>query len=395
MPRLAALVPALLLAVLACRDEAPSPTDPEPEPALATAAAATLAFEQMSGGYHFTCGLTTDHRAYCWGFNDTGALGDGTHTHRHTPTAVAGGLSFRQISAGAISACGVTMDFRAFCWGANDNGLLGDGTTTYRTTPVAVAGGHRFRQVETNWKHTCGVSYPDDRVYCWGENLDGELGDGTRTRRLKPTLVASTLRFRRVSAGWSHSCGVTADDRMFCWGLNSLGQIGDSSTAARRLKPARVGRTRDWHDVDAGGFHTCAVTTADRAYCWGNGTKGELGTGQQAVSFWPRAVAGGLRFHRVSAGYTHTCGESTGDRSYCWGDGSLGQSGAGFIVDNPLTPIAVVGGHAFKQVSTGSTHTCGRTIAGVAYCWGYNAYGQLGDGTIIDRLAPVPVADPM
>jgi alpha-tubulin suppressor-like RCC1 family protein len=385
---------ALVVLALGCREDDSSPTGPAPQPALAITATTALAFYQMSGGYHFTCGLTTDNRAYCWGFNDIGAIGDGTTIHRHTPTAVAGGLRFRQISAGAISSCGVTTDFRAYCWGANDNGLLGDGTTTYHPAPVPVAGGHRFRQVETNWKHTCGVSYPDNRAYCWGENLDGELGDGTRTNRLTPVAVAGDLRFQHVSAGWSHSCGVTTDNRMFCWGLNNFGQIGDSSTAARRLKPSRVGRTRQWHDVDAGAYHTCAVTTSDRAWCWGNGRGGELGNGQLYLSFWPRAVAGGLSFHRVSAGYSHTCGESTGDRTYCWGDASLGQLGAGFLVNDALKPVAVAGGLAFKQVSTGSTHTCGKTAAGVAYCWGYNAYGQLGDGTTTDRIVPVPVAAP-
>jgi alpha-tubulin suppressor-like RCC1 family protein len=365
-------------------------------PALATTATTALAFYQMSGGYHLTCGLTTDNRAYCWGWNVQGAVGDGTTIFRYTPAAVAGGLRFRQVSAGAISGCGVTTDFRAYCWGARDNGLLGDGTTGQSSlVPVPVAGGHRFRQVETNWKHTCGVSYPDNRAYCWGENLDGELGDGTRTDRLKPVAVAGDLRFLHVSAGWSHSCGVTTDHRVFCWGLNNFGQIGDSSTAARRLKPSRVGRTRQWHDIDAGAYHTCAVTTSDRAFCWGNGSQGELGNnGQAYLSFWPRAVAGGLSFHRVSAGYSHTCGESTGDRTYCWGYSANGQLGHGLLISNPRKPVAVAGGLAFKQVSTGSTHTCGKTAAGVAYCWGYNAYGQLGDGTTTDRFTPVAVAAP-
>ena len=384
---------ALMAAAMGCREDATAPTSPKEAaaPALATAATTALAFYQVSGGYHFTCGLATDNRAYCWGYNVQGQVGDGTTTERRTPVLVAGTLRFRQVSAGAISGCGVTTDFRAYCWGANDNGLLGDGTTTYHPAPVPVAGGHRFRQVETNWKHTCGVSYPDDRAYCWGENVDGELGDGTRTNRLRPVAVAGGLLFRRVSAGWNHTCGVTTDNRVFCWGLNNYGQIGDSSTAARRLTPSRVARTRQWHDVDAGAYHTCAVTTSDRAWCWGNGRRGELGNGQAYLSFWPRAVAGGLSFHRVSAGYSHTCGESTGDRTYCWGDGSLGQLGAGFI-NYPPRPVAVAGGLAFKQVSTGSTHTCGKTAAGVAYCWGYNAYGQLGDGTTTNRFIPVAVA---
>jgi alpha-tubulin suppressor-like RCC1 family protein len=382
---------ALLLSAPGCREDVPSPLAPDQPPALATATTA-LAFSQVSGGYLFTCGLTTGNRAYCWGYNVQSQLGDGTAIERHRPVPVAGTLRFRGISAGAIVGCGVTTDFRAYCWGANDFGELGDGTNKYRSTPVAVAGGHLFRQVETNWKHTCGVSYPDDLAYCWGENLDGELGDGTRTTRLKPVPVAGGLHFRRVSVGWSHTCGVTTDNRIFCWGLNNDGQVGDSSTAARRLKPSRVGRTRQWHDVDAGAYHTCAVTTSDRAFCWGNGSRGELGNGQSNPSFWPRAVAGTLSFHRVSAGYEHTCGEAAGDKTYCWGYSGFGQLGGGLFIDNPRKPVAVAGGLALKQVSAGGFHTCGRTLAGVGYCWGYNAYGALGDGTTIDRFTPVPIA---
>ena len=138
------LAPALLVAALGCREDAESPTAPEPGPALKTTQAQTLPFRQVSAG---TCGVTPDHRAYCWGDNFLGQLGDGTTTDRLTPVAVAGGLRFREVSTGFVHTCGVTPDDRAYCWGLNASGQLGDGTTTNRLTPVAVAGGLRFRQV--------------------------------------------------------------------------------------------------------------------------------------------------------------------------------------------------------------------------------------------------------
>lgn len=398
--RLACAVPGLLVAVLGCREDADSPTAPQPAPTLATSATPALAFYQLSAGNNHTCGVTTDNRAFCWGFVGVSgpiALGDGTSKGSLTPIAVVGGLRFRQVSAGYFSDCGVTLDYRAYCWGDNARGELGDGTTTFRLRPVPVAGGHQFRQVEVAFQHACGVSYPDHRAYCWGDNSNGQLGDRTRINRLTPVAVAGTLAFRQVTTGNKHTCGVTTDNRGFCWGNNQAGQLGDSTTVFSRVKPTLVARGHQFRQVDAGRDHNCAVTTDNRAFCWGEGRFGQIGNGKLASYNWPQAVAGGLFFSRVSAGAFHTCGETTGNRAYCWGTNGLGQLGDGTDITR-LMPVAVVGGLAFAQVSAGVFQTCGKTPGSVGYCWGSNFYGELGDGRgglAAKSLMPVAVAGPM
>ena len=394
-----------LVAMLGCQEDVTTPTPPEPTPVLATAASA-LAFYQVSAGNVHSCGVTTDNRAYCWGDNESGQLGTGTDTGPELcngavgpfacstrPAPVAGGLRFRQVSAGSVYSCGVTIEYRAYCWGSNNFGQLGDGTITKRLKPVAVAGGRQFRRVEANFHHTCGVSYPDSRAYCWGTNPYGQLGDGTTSERRTQVLVASTLRFREVSVGYFHTCGVTTDDRAFCWGRNNVGQIGDSSTASRRLTPSRVAGPRQFRQLDTGDNHACAVTPDHRAFCWGNGRQGQIGNGKAYLSFWPRAVAGGLSFDRVSAGSYYTCGETTSNRAYCWGWNGFGELGDGTKTQR-LTPVAVAGGLYFAQLSAGNDHTCGKTSTNAAYCWGYNVFGQLGDGTNTNRSTPTAVAGP-
>jgi alpha-tubulin suppressor-like RCC1 family protein len=406
------LAAGLLIAALGCREDAESPTAPEAAPALATTTPA-LAFYQVSAGSNHSCGVTTDNRAYCWGFAFDGQLGDGTTTRRLRPVAVAGTLRFHQVSAGLYHTCGVTPAYRAYCWGGNYAGELGDGTTTNRLAPVPVAGGRLFRQVDAGSGVTCGVTYPDNRAYCWGYHAEGALGDGTfqGPDRLTPTAVAGGLRFRQVSTGGGlddfenlepfegHSCGVTTTDEAFCWGPNTIGQLGIGGTMGSRVaSPTRVAGAHRFRQIEAGSAFTCAVTTTNRAFCWGNGRQGQVGDGKTYLRFSPSAVAGGHSFERITTGEFHTCAETTLNRAYCWGSNTYGALGDGTTTQR-LTPVLVAGGHFFSQVSAGGTqygsHTCGKTAAGVAYCWGSNFYGQLGDGTTTNRYRPTPVVGPM
>jgi alpha-tubulin suppressor-like RCC1 family protein len=390
-PRLLLLL--LVLALAAC-DEAKSPTEPTSMSQAGVAAATALAFWQVSAGGDHTCGLTTDYRAYCWGLNNEGQLGDSTITSRWwpTPVAVRTTLRFRQISAGAEHTCAVTTEHRLYCWGSNHSGQLGNNLAP-GLTPVLVSGGHTFRQVSAGGGHSCGVT-TENRAYCWGNGLDAQLGDGTARLRFTPVPVIGDLRFQEVSAGNRHTCGLSADNRAYCWGSNRLGQVGDSTDVGKRFRPRLVAGGHLFRQLDTGWFdYTCAVTTTYRAYCWGDGRYGQLGNGKTYLSFWPRAVAGGLSFGRVTAGGHNTCGETTTNRAYCWGENVGGDIGDGTTTQR-LRPVAVAGGFSFTQLSAGGFHTCGKTPEGVGYCWGANAFGQLGDGSFTGRLTPTPVAGP-
>jgi alpha-tubulin suppressor-like RCC1 family protein len=383
---------ALLLTVLGCRSDTPSPTEPQPPTAEATTAAGDLAFYQVSAGSNRSCGVTMDNRLYCWG---DGPLGDGTFSPHRTPLAIGGALRFQSVSAGNYFSCAVTTDYHAYCWGRNFYGNVGDGTLNDRLTPVRVAGGLRFRSIGTGAFHTCGVSYSDGRAYCWGQNTSGQLGDGTTINRSAPAAVAGGRQFRYVEGGDSHTCGLSQDSRAFCWGSDNVGQLGDGAERLRHLRPVLVIGGYHYRQLDTGDDHACGVTLSYRAICWGYGGAGQIGDGKTLNRFEPRAVAGGLTLSRVTAGGRATCAEDPNDRIYCWGWNLNGELGDGTETMR-LTPVRIYGGLALAQVSTGrSFNTCGRTAAGVAYCWGFNGYGQLGDGSNLDSSIPVRVVGPM
>jgi len=263
-------------------------------------------------------------------------------------------------------------------------------------TPAA---GLVFAQLSGGRDHTCGIT-ADNRAYCWGYGGLGQLGDGTTESKLTPVPVAGGLQFRQISTGSDVTCGVTTGYQVYCWGLNEIGELGDGTTT-RRLIPVRVAGNRMFKQVQAEGSHTCAVTTDNRAFCWGDNRQGQLGVGNNtgpevgyygAFSSRPVAVVGSLAFRQVTTGSFHSCGVTTGDAAYCWGLNARGQLGDSTEVHRRTSPRRVVGGRAYRQLDAGFYFTCGVTLDDRAFCWGDGKQGQLGNGKLYFSFWPRAVA---
>ena len=349
-----------------------------------------LVFASVGVGGAESCGVTTHGAAYCWG----------ARTAARRPVVVPGGHSFASLSV-EDHICGVTTDGDAYCWGFASSGELGDGTEIeVRETPVAVSGGLTFTSVSAGENHTCGLT-ANGIAYCWGSNRSGQLGTEAELRPCErdsrwgcsatPVVVAGGLRFASLSAGLDHTCAVNQDGTVYCWGSNGHGQLGDGTTTDRSMPNMGVsGYT--FASVSSGGNYTCGVTPSGTAYCWGRNFSGQLGDGTTIDQSRPVAVSGGLAFASVSAGRYYTCGVTTTGSAYCWGFNEYGQLGnGGTSYRATTTPVAVAGGLTFASVSARRNHTCGVTTDGVAYCWGWNVRGQLGNGRTDDSYIPVRV----
>src|SRR5947208_3870899 len=197
-----------------------------------------LSFSAVATGGQHTCGLTSAGAAYCWGDNTKGQLGNASTTNSATPVAVAGGLSFGALAASGGHTCGLTSPGAAYCWGDNAEGQLGIGSTTNSSVPAVVAGELTFSALVTGRVHSCGFT-SSGTAYCWGDNRFGQLGDGSTTNRATPVAVAGGLSFGALAAGGVsdpgvsyalRTCGLTNAGAAYCWGDNWNGQLGNGST---------------------------------------------------------------------------------------------------------------------------------------------------------------------
>ena len=288
----------LAVAVGGCRDD--SPLAPDITAAPAVAAATTFLLTDVSAGLAHSCGIAPDQRAYCWGINDQGQLGDGTTTDRSRPVLVAGGLHFTQISAAERHTCGLTGDSLVYCWGLNIDGQLGNGLHLRRLAPVLVRGGRKYLMVTTGGFFSCAIA-STNRAFCWGSNSRGQLGTGTTTSSAVPVAVTGGLHFRRIVGGGQHTCAVTLADKGYCWGDSDFGKLGYGPVTGDRHAPTAIAGGLSFRQVTAGGAHTCGVTPGNKAYCWGDNQDGALGDGTRTQRTSPRAVAGGLSFSKAVA----------------------------------------------------------------------------------------------
>ncbi|HEX9728806.1 MAG TPA: Ig-like domain-containing protein [Gemmatimonadales bacterium] len=358
-----------------------------------------FALNAIDAGAQFSCGVSNGYSVYCWGGNAFGVLGNGTTDGTsNAPQAVLGEVEFTGVSTGGTHVCGLERGGAVACWGRNHRGQLGDNTTATRSRPVFIRSDFSFKGVSVGDTHGCAIT-TGGIPYCWGGNDFAQTGQplGASFPGAPPNVVPIPLRvestpsFIGMSTGANHNCGLTTTGLAYCWGDGQAGQIGDGNTQGH-VEPVPVAGGISFTTVSAGLTYNCALNAVGAAYCWGTGGAGQLGTGT-SLELTPAAVNSGLVFTTITGGGTHTCGlTATGD-AYCWGAGTFGQLGDGLSANSP-TPVQVAGGLTFQRIraSHGGSHTCALTTGGVAYCWGRNDQGQLGDGTNGDAALPVRVS---
>lgn len=366
-------------------------------------------------------------QALSWGLNNSGQLGE--EVPRTTSRSLIGPVpqqvntsgalaekSLVRIAGGHSHSLALASDGSVFAWGANGSGRLGNQSSIDSVMPVAVdqtgvLADESIIAIVAGDAHSLALSEAG-RVFAWGANSHGQLGDGSSISRNAPVAVMAEglltgMRVVAIAAGGNHSLALTEDGRVFAWGLGTSGQLGRGNNTTS-LTPVAV-----THDgalfgkrvmaIAAGGQFSLALTTEGLVYAWGSNSSGQLGISGPSSSNVPVAAGGsggqidGSTVEMIAAGLAHAMVLTTDGRAFCWGSGTNGQLGYGGTNGGP-TPRAVntstaLAGKSIALIACGANFSLASTVDGMAVGWGNNSSSQLGSGSSSSQTVnPVAIA---
>lgn len=397
-----------------------------PVTVTATGALAGVTVVAVASGATNVAALGSNGKVYTWGINTIGQLGDGTVADSNVPVAVTtagvlAGVTVTAVAVGGSHSVALGSDGKVYTWGFGTNGQLGNGTTATSKVPVAVKmdgvlSGVTVVAVAAGYAHTVALG-SNGKVYTWGQNASGQLGNGTTTSSNVPVEVPTTgaltgVTVTAVAAGGSGpSTGLTtvlgSNGKVYSWGINANSQLGNNVTTnspvpvATSTFGALVGVFIASIATSTNGSHAVGLSSDGKIYAWGLNGGGQLGNGGGFPTKIPVAtkmdgVLAGVTITALAAGGTHTAALGSDDRVYTWGANSSGQLGDG-TADSRSSPVRVSTAAALSDVSVaavaaGANHTATVGRNGKVYTWGSSGSGQLGDGAPEGGSSSVPVA---
>jgi alpha-tubulin suppressor-like RCC1 family protein len=332
---------------------------------------------------------------WAWGYNGSGQLGNGTSISNSTaPLQVSGLNGVTAIAAGASHSLAVKSDGTAWAWGFNFYGQLGNGNNTNSSTPVQASGLSGVTAIAGGYAHSLAVK-SDGTAWAWGLNNFGQLGNGTNVSSSAPLQVSGLTGVTAIAGGNAHSLAAKSDGTVWAWGLNSRGQLGNGTNASSTT-PVQASGLSGVTAVasQAEAYHSLAVKSDGTVWAWGLNNYGQLGNGATSgTSPNPTAVqvSGLSGVSAIAAGGSHSLALKTDGTVWAWGYNAEGELGNGTTTNSSI-PLQVSGLSGVIAIAGGAYHSLALKSDGTAWAWGYNAWGQLGNGTTANSSTPVKVS---
>ena len=351
------------------------------------ATAATHKAAAVVEGSEHTCVLARTGTVTCMGSGGRGQLGVPNTANSDTPVSVPGIVGATAIAAGIEHTCAVLASTRVSCWGANEVGQAGRDPETAGTSvtpPATVKGLSMVKTLSAGREHTCAL-LTTGSVKCWGNNHEGELGDASTARSSTPVRVHRISNAVEIHATYFGTCALLADATVWCWGATGL---PTSSLVPTKASISGV------VGFSSGAAFNCAIVRSGAVKCWGAASLGQLGDGGVTASFAskPVRVVGLTNAVAISSGEAHSCAILADHSTWCWGYNAFCQLGTDINnCANSNVPVEVVGGNDFTKISLGVDDSCAvlRSSASVM-CWGLNYTNQLGSKNIVGPSPAIP-----
>src|SRR5579862_2590939 len=355
----------------------------------------------IAAGQNFSLALKSDGTVWAWGYNGYGQLGNGTTTSEPSPVQVTALTGVSQIAAGAYHSMARKSNGTIWTWGYGGYGQLGNGSTSSQSNIVSVTGISNAKSIGAGDNHSLAV-LSDGSVWAWGYNGDGQLGDGTTTNEDTPiqtgTAVSGFSGFSVVAGGSNFSLAMEANGTVWAWGDNAQGQFGDGITN-QSLLPLQQSACAGVSSVGGLSLFTSylsanqqfavAAKSDGTVWAWGDNTYGQLGDGTQINRNSPVEAAGVTGAINVSAGGYHSLAVTSSGTVWTWGYNGYGELGSGNTSTDRPTPLPINNFTGAVKAAGGSDHSLVLRSDGTVWGFGYNGYGQLGDGTTTERTSPV------
>ena len=342
----------------------------------------SVPFKEMAvGGYHILA-LDNDNNLWAWGDNEFGQLGDGTTTNKTSPTKIETNITFVQLSAGAFHNAGIDTEGRLWVWGLNTFGQLGDGTTINKSKPQKIMGDKEFTKVMASGYLTLAID-TNNEIWHLGKDFGNSSFANKEIRKLNFKIEYSEI------SGNSHYLFLDNRKKLWSFGSNSYGELGDGTTNTK-TSPVQIKSEVQFLQVSAGDEFSLAIDSDGNLWSWGKNDECQLGDGTTTNKAIPEQIKTEKKFTQISAGKNHCLAIDNEGNLWSWGRNNRGQLGDGTRTDK-TSPIKIMDGIKFKKIYARYYSSLALDINGNLWSWGRNADGQLGDGTTIDRYTPVQI----
>ncbi|MEE2834972.1 MAG: DUF4215 domain-containing protein, partial [Myxococcota bacterium] len=344
---------------------------------------------QMATGYYHTCFVKAG-RVYCSGYGTYGQMGNGTNTSTNTSLQTVRNLTnVTGIASGNYHNCAVKSDGTVWCWGYNRQGQLGDGSTSNRNTPVQVRGITDASKITAGAYHSCALRR-GGTMKCWGYNPFGQLGDGSGSQRNTPVDVRGISNATQISSGYYHTCARLSNSQFKCWGYGWYHNVTNTSNRSSSYRTPVTVSGATGEEINAHAWGACYRRSNGTVGCFGYGCHGQMGNGQASCyNYGNRTVSGISNAVQLGGGYYHVCARLQTGQIKCWGYNAQGQLGDG-STSNRSTPVTVQGISNSLFISDGpsSWHTCSSNSDGTTKCWGRGSFGAIGTGNTSNQNTP-------